>query len=187
MAWLLPVGTPGGICSGLDEIPDGSGIVRLGEQTMYLDLAMYRVWRAAAAAPQIEELIDWATTQGIGEAESLIRDLEGADLVVAERPDVAARIGRLAIRLTGECLGNGGDRALKFTMIGQNGARLGVDAYFFELLFRTDGVSQISILCGALDEARPELGYRPGLDALRDGLPMLVRSGVVQVDAARRS
>jgi TraM recognition site of TraD and TraG len=80
MAWLLPVGTPGGICSGLDEIPDGSGIVRLGEQTMYLDPAMYRVWRAAAAAPQIEELIDWATTQGIGEAESLIRDLEGADL-----------------------------------------------------------------------------------------------------------
>lgn len=182
--WLVPVGTPGGINSGLDGVPDGSGIVRLGSELVVLDPGMYRLWRAAAAAPQAGDLISWAAAQGIADAEARVRALADAGLLVAGGPDARQRIGRLALRLLGECLGNGTDRGPAFVVLGRGATPVQVDACLFEILLRADGVSPVAATCEALDAARP--GQPPGIETLAAGLPFLVRSEVVALEAAVR-
>jgi hypothetical protein len=184
MGWLLPVGTPGGICSGMEGIPDGSGLVRLGDELMYVDSELYRIWRASGAAPETRELLDWAAARGISNAEVRIRSLLDAELVVEERPHVEARIGRLAIRLTGECIGNGTALGTKFAVLGRDGARVNVDAYSFEALLRSDGVTSVSTICDALEEELFADDQRACLSTLTAGLPILVRAGAIRLDAA---
>jgi hypothetical protein len=186
MAWLLPIGTPGGINSGFDGIPVGSGIVRLGDRLISLDLSLYRLWRAAAAAPRAEELITWGTAQGISDVADRVRHLEDAGLLIKEGPDVQQRIGHLALRLLGECLGNGTDISPAFLVLGRNKTQLQVNAYLFEVLLRSDGVSPVSVTCDALDAARPQPSHRPCIEALAQGLPVLVRNEVVLLEAAVR-
>jgi hypothetical protein len=184
MGWLLPVGTPGGINSGFDGVRDGSGIVRMGNNIGCLDLDGYRLWRAAAAAPQLDQLIAWGTSKGIPDAADRIRELGEAGLLVEEGPSAAECIGRLALRLIGECLGNGTDVSPVFLVGGRKGNRLQVDAYLFEVLLRCDGVSPVSITCDSLDKSRSEPGYRPRIQTLTDGLPALIRNEVVLLEAA---
>lgn len=183
---LLPVGTPGGINSGFDGMPDGYGIVRLGEEVIVLDESLYRLWLASAATPEVEELVKWGGDHGIPDVEALIKSLEDAELLIASDSKNVPRLGRLTLHLTGECLGNGADRGSKFSMRGRDGIEVDVDLYLFELLLRSDGVSAIESICDVLDKARPELARRPLVEALFDGLPVLVRSGVVRLDAAVR-
>jgi hypothetical protein len=185
-AWLLPVGTPGGINSGLDGVPAGSGIVRLGDEIIRLDAATYRLWRGAAAAPPIGELISWGNTQGIDDATGRLRELKTAGLLIGDGPDVHRRVGRLALRLIGECMGNGLEAGPTFLLLGRNNARLVVDAYLFEVLLRSDGVSPVSVLCDAVDASRHLPRSRPSVEALADGLPTLVRNEVVLLEAAIR-
>jgi hypothetical protein len=184
VGWLLPVGTPGGVNSGFDGIPDGSGIIRLGEKLVYLDLNLYRLWRAVGAAPQTAELRTWANAHGIVAVDDCIRALEDAGLLIEEGPDVQLRVGRLALRLIGECLGNGEHINPMFLVLGRNNVQLQVDAYLFELLMRCDGVSPISAMCESLDASRPRPGWLPCIEALTAGLPMLVRNEVIQLEAA---
>jgi hypothetical protein len=185
MAWLLPVGTPGGICSGLDKIPDGSGLVRLGKELMNLDEPFYRVWRACGAAPEVEELLAWASAQEIPDSDDAFRSMVSAGILVEGGQDVEARIGPLAIRLLGECIGNGPDRGSEFGVLGRDGARVEVDPYSFEALLRCDGVTPLSVVCGELEEAQPDLGRQFCLRRLSAGLPILVRAGIVRLDVGR--
>ena len=186
MGWLLPVGTPGGINSGFDELPAGSGIVRLGDKLMSLDLSHYRLWRAAAAAPQAEELVSWGTAEGINDAADRVSQLADAQLLIQDGPEVQRRIGRLALRLLGECLGNGTDISPTFVVLGRNKTQLQVDAYLFQILLRSDGVSPVSVTCDTLDAAQPGPGGRPSIETLTTGLPLLVRNAVVLLEAAVR-
>lgn len=185
-AWLLPVGTPGGINSGLDGVPAGSGIVRLGDEIIRLDTGMYRLWRGAAAAPPTGELISWGNAQGIDDAAGRLGELKTAGLLIEDGPDVHRRVGRLALRLIGECMGNGPEAGPAFLLLGRNNARLLVDAYLFEVLLRSDGVSPVSVLCDTVDAARPLPRSRPSVEALAAGLPALVRNEVVLLEAAIR-
>jgi hypothetical protein len=185
MGWLVPVGTPGGVNSGLDGIPPGSGIVRLGHELVHLDLDLYRLWRATAAAPETTELISWATDQGIPDVEDGIRALADAGLLIEQGADVQDRVGRLALRLIGECLGNGAEAGPAFQVLGRTKAVVQIDAYLFEVLLRCDGVSQISIMCDAVDASRPRPGRPPCIEALTTGLPILVRDEVVQLEAVQ--
>jgi hypothetical protein len=182
--WLVPVGTPGGINSGVEGIPDGSGIVRLGTELIGLDLALYRLWRAAAAAPRAADLVSWGTGQGIPDAAERVRALADAGLLVEDGPGAHQQIGRLALRLIGECLGNGADRSPAFLVLGRGGRRMQVDACLFEILLRADGASPVAATCDALDAARP--GRPPGIETLAAGLPLLVRNEVVVLEAAAR-
>jgi hypothetical protein len=186
MGWLLPVGVPGGINSGFDGIPDGSGIIRLGDKLSCLDPDHYRLWRAAAAAPQAEQLIAWGTSQGIPDAAGRVHQLADAELLIQEGPDVAKRIGGLALRLIGECLGNGAEVSPVFLVRGRNGTQLQVDAYVFEALLHSDGVSPVSVTCDKLDASRSESAYRPRVETLTEGLPVLVRNAVVLLGVAVR-
>jgi hypothetical protein len=185
MGWLLPVGTPGGVNSGLDGIPPGSGIVRLGDKLVYLDLSLYRLWRAAAAAPQAADLISWGNAHGITDADERIHALEDVGLLIEEAPDIEHRVGRLALRLIGECVGNGTEVSPTFLVLGRNDARLQVDAYLFAVLMRCDSVSPISIMCEAVDASRPHDGPSC-IQALTARLPILVRNEVIQLEAAVR-
>ncbi|MGD0607532.1 MAG: hypothetical protein ABSA53_28610 [Streptosporangiaceae bacterium] len=180
---LLPVGTPGGINSGLEGMPAGSGIVRRGNEFIGLDLSLYRLWRAAAAAPQAGDLISWGTARGIPDAGDRVRALTDAGLLVEDGPAAHHRIGRLALRLLGECLGNGADSSPAFLVLGRGGIQMQVDACLFEILLRSDGVSPVAATCDALDASRP--GRRPGLEALIEGLPLLVRNQVVLLEGVR--
>jgi hypothetical protein len=186
MGWLLPVGVPGGINSGFDGIPDGSGIVRLGDKLSCLDSGHYRLWRAAAAAPQAEQLIAWGTSQGIPDAAGRVHQLENAELLIEEGPEVAMRIGGLALRLIGECLGNGGSVNPVFLVRGRNGTQLQVDAYLFEALLQSDGVGPVSVTCDKLDASQPRPGRRPSIESLVTSLPVLVRNEVLLLEAAIR-
>lgn len=166
MGWLVPVGIPGGVNTGLDGVPPGSGIVRLGRELCYLDFGLYRLWRAAAAAPQTVELISWGIAQGIPNVDDSVRALEDAELLIEEGPDVYHRVGRLAIRLIGECLGNGNEASPTFLVLGRNNAQVRVDASLFEVLMRCDGVSPVSIICEVLDASHTSLGYPSCIKAL---------------------
>ncbi|GBG37467.1 hypothetical protein [Mycobacterium montefiorense] len=185
MGWLLAVGTPGGVNSGLDGIPACSGIVRLGGKLVYLDLDLYRIWRATAAAPQAETLISWGTAQGIPDVDDRVRALQEAELIIDEGPDIQRRVGRLALRLIGECLGNGTEVSPTFLMLGRNNTKLQVNAYLFEVLLRCDGVTPISITCDALDAVRPDPGHPRCIETLTAALPMLVRNEVVQLEGVQ--
>lgn len=186
MGWLLPVGIPGGVNSGFDGVPDGYGIVKLGDKLGCLDPRHYRLWRAAAAAPQAEELIAWGTGRGIPDAAGRVRELEDAGLLIEEGPQVAERVGTLALRLIGECLGNGAEVGPVFLVGGRKGNQLQVDAYLFELLLHCDGVNPVWVTCDALDASRSEPRYRPRLKTLIDGLPLLVRNEVVLLEGVSR-
>lgn len=186
MDWLLPVGTPGGINSGFDGMPDGSGFVRLGDKFLNLDANPYRLWHASLAAPQLEELTDWAVTVGINDAETIVRRLEAANLLIEGGREAETCIGRLAIRVTGECIGNGPDKGETFVILGRNGIQLKVNLYVFEVILRSNGACPVSVICDSLDKARTELGHPPSIELLSRDLPMLVRNGVVRLDAAVR-
>jgi len=186
MGWLLPVGTPGGINSGFDGIPNGSGIVRLGGELGCLEPDDYRLWRAAFAAPQAEELIDWGAERGIAGAADRVRQLEDDGLLLAESPTVSERFGALALRLIGECLGNGEEVSPVFFIGGRSGTRLQVDGFVFEVLLGCDGLGTVGAMCDTLDAMRSEPGYRARLETLTRSLPILVRSEVVQLERAVR-
>jgi hypothetical protein len=193
---LLPVGTPGGICSGLAQIPDGSGLVRLGEDLVHLDEAVYRMWRACGAAPRADELIEWANAERLPQPQDGIRELLEAELAIEHDRD---HIGSLAVRLTGECLGNGTGRDGRFRVLGRDGALVEIDPCSFEALLRCDGVTTIATLCGELEASQPEPSSNPQprsnpearsniyREALSAGLPMLVRAGIVRLDRGRTS
>ena len=149
MGWLLPVGIPGGVNSGFQGVPDGSGIVRLGNEIACLETDHYRLWRAAAAALEVQQLAAWGVGHGITDARRRIRQLEDAELLIAEQPIVAPQIRGLAIHLIGECLGNGAEAAPFFIVRGRGGAILQVDGLLFELLLRTAGFDPISVTCDA--------------------------------------
>jgi hypothetical protein len=184
MSWLVPVGTPGGVNSGMDGVPDGSGVVRLGSELIGLEFSLYRLWRAAAAAPQPGELISWGDAQGIPDAGDRVRALADAGLLIEDGPEVGDRIGRLALRLLGECLGNGADSSPAFLVMGRSGTPVQVGGRLFEILLRADGVSPLATACAALDASRA--AESPGLQALTEGLPLLVRNEVVALEAAMR-
>jgi hypothetical protein len=181
MVWLLPVGTPGGINSGFDGVPDGSGVVLIGADMVILELDEYRLWQAAASAPEMEELLVWATTQGIAAAESLLRSLIDAGLILEGVPGVESQIGRLTMRLIGECVGNGPAPRTQFTVWGRDRTVLTVNVYLFEMLLRANGAISVVDLCEVIDKARPEQDRRQ-IELLRDALPLLVSSGVVRLD-----
>ncbi|MGE2818134.1 hypothetical protein ACQI5H_23770 [Mycobacterium heidelbergense] len=185
MGWLLPVGIPGGVNSGLDGIPDGSGIIRSGDKLIHLDLSLYRLWRTAAAAPQAGELISWATAHGITNAAEGIQALADAELLLEEGPEIEQRVGRLSLRLLGECVGNGTEVSPMFLVLGRNNARLHVDACLFRILILCDRLRPISIVCEAVDASRPRDGA-PCIEALTARLPMLVRNEVIQLEATVR-
>jgi hypothetical protein len=181
----MPVGTPGGVCSGFGEMPDGSGIVRLGEQIVAMDAPMYRVWQAAAVVPQAEDLINWAAREGIAEPEDLIESLSGAGLFLEGQADVESRIAGLALCLTGACVGNGADRNPSFGLLGSDGARVNVDVRVFEIVLSANATVPLYATCAALDGARP--GEQPYLKTLAAALPILVRNGVVRLESPVRT
>jgi hypothetical protein len=168
----------------LDGIPAGSGIIRLGSKLVHLDFGLYRLWRAAAAAPEAAALMSWGNAQGIPDVDGSVRALEDAELIIADGPEIHLRVGRLAVRLIGECLGNGSQVSPTFRLLGRNNIQLQVDAYLFEVLLRCDGVSPVSIICDELDAVRHDRGGQSCVEALTAGLPMLVRNEVIQLEGA---
>jgi hypothetical protein len=183
MSGLLPVGTPGGINSGFDGIPAGSGTVRLGSYIVHVDAGTYRLWRMAFAAPERDRLLSWAHSAGLADAKQRIAELESDGLLFEEGPAMPQRMGTIAIRLIGECLGNGTEATPSFHVVGRNGTSLVVNPYLFEILLRSDGVTSLALTCRALESAWP-LSVGPScLEAFCRALPELVRHEVVILDA----
>jgi hypothetical protein len=185
MGWLLPVGVPGGTVSGFDGVPDGSGIVRHGNSTLYLEAHRYRLWRATDVGPEPGGLLKWAEQDGIPDAGSLLRTLQDASLVIERRVDPRLHAARIAVRLTGECLGNGPTTSPLFAFSGRDEAIVQVDLALFETLLRSDGVSPIAGFCEQVDAETPGDGP-PVVERLYESLPLLVSTAVVRLDMAVR-
>jgi hypothetical protein len=184
MPSLLPVGTPGGINSGFDGIPAGSGMVRLGRYIVHLDAGSYRLWRTAFAVPERDRFVAWARSEGLTDAEQRIVELESDELLVEECPAMPEKVGGMVVRLVGECLGNGTEISPTFHVVGRNGTLLAVNPYLYEILLRADGATPLALICGALESGRPPGAGISWLEAFCLALPELVRNQVVLLDAA---
>ena len=183
MGWLLPVGTPGGINSGFDGVPAGSGTVRLGRYIVHLDARTYRLWRTAFAVPGRDRFVAWARSEGLTDAEQRIAELESDELLFEECPAMPERVGAMVVRLIGECLGNGTEATSSFHVVGRNDTLLVVNPYLYETLLRSDGATPLALICGALESARPPRAGTSCLEAFCRALPKLVRNEVVLLDA----
>ena len=186
MGWVLPMGTPGGVVSGFTGIPAGTGVVRLGSTIMLLDAERYRMWEASAGAPERDELVYWAESEGIASGESLVRTLKDAELLIEERGDARLQAGRIAVRLLGSCVGNGDSADPVFMVRGHAPEPISVNMVIYDLLLHCDGVDPVLELCDLADQVRPEVSRPPSVEVLFDWLPLLVRSGVVRLDLAAR-
>jgi hypothetical protein len=183
MLSLLPVGTPGGINSGFDGIPAGSGTVRLGRYIVHLDAGTYRLWRMAFAAPERDRFVAWARSQGLTDAEQRIAELESDELLFEECPAMPEKVGGMAVRLIGECLGNGTEVTSSFHVVGRTGTLLVVNPYLYEILLRSDGATPLALICGALESAWPPSAETSCLEAFCRALPELIRNQVLLLDA----
>lgn len=184
MASLLPVGRPGGINSGFDGVPAGSGTVRLGRQLVHLDAASYRLWRTAAAAPERNRFVAWARSEGSTDAERRLIDLESEGLLLEESPAMHLQVGNLTVTLIGECLGNGEEPTPKFAVIGRNNRPVMVTPYVYEILLRSDGATSIAAICAVVESAWPADAGTTCLEAFCRVLPHLVRNEILILDAA---
>jgi hypothetical protein len=186
MGRVFPVGTPGGIVSGFSGLPSASGVVRLGSKLMVLDTDRYRIWDAGSAALEADDLTKWASSEGIANAESLVRTLKDSELLIEVGPNPRLLAARVAVRLTGSCLGNGSSGEATFWVRGHAFDPVEVNVLIYELLLRSDGVAPVLELCDFLDRVRPEISRSPCAEIFFDGLPSLVRAGVVRLDLAVR-
>jgi hypothetical protein len=183
MPSLLPVGTPGGINSGFDGIPAGSGMVRLGRYIVHLDAETYRLWRMAFAAPERDRFVAWARSEGLTDAEDRISELKSDGLLFEEGPAMPEKVGAMAVRLIGECLGNGTEATVGFHVVGRNGTPLVVNPYLYEILLRSDGATPLALISRALESAWPLSAGTSCLEAFCRILPGLVRNEVILLDA----
>jgi|BarGraIncu00222A_1022003.scaffolds.fasta_scaffold60189_2 hypothetical protein len=179
---LLPVGIPGGINSNFAGIPDGSGIVRLGNETLALDSVRYQMWTAAFQAPEPEMLLDWATAAGVSEAESVVRTLRDARLIVQQRSDPRV-VAAHAIRFIGTGMGNGREPESPFVLQGNRGAFVSCGLVVYEALLRSDGTNSITRVSDELQADAPQ--HLSVLQLVIESLPLLMRGGVIRLDLAR--
>jgi hypothetical protein len=179
---ILPVGTPGGVVATFEGIAEGSGLIRLGGRLANVDLDTYRLWRAAAVAPSVEDLVAWAGSVGIADARAQLLDLIADGFLVEDGPAFPVCLGELALRVVGDCLGNGVEGGPEFYVRGRRGEGLRVDAYIYEVLLRSDGAHPTGPVGAVLDAARPRPDGRSCMTALADSLVLLVRHEVVLVD-----
>jgi hypothetical protein len=185
MTYILPVGIPGGLNSGLGGLPTGTGMIRRGGEFIALEQRSYLLWRAAAATPEAAQLARWATESGIDQLETRIGSLLESELCV-EHTATSTDVGRLAALLIGECLGNGPQPSPRFVVRGATGRRIDVDARVFEVLLRSDGMSDLGQLCATVDGQRTDVTLPPTLEAFASGLALMVSSGVVRLDGVSR-
>jgi hypothetical protein len=183
MPSLLPVGTPGGINSGFDGIPAGSGTVRLGRYIVHLDAGSYRLWRMAFAVPERDRFIAWARSEGLTDPEQRIAELESDELLFEEGPAMPEKVGTMVVRLIGECLGNGTEATSSFHVVGRNNTPLVVHPYLYEILLRSDGATPLALICGAFGSAWPPSARTSCLEAFCRNLPELIRNEVILLDA----
>jgi hypothetical protein len=153
---------------------------------MVLDTDRYRIWDAASAALEADDLTKWATSEGIANGQSLVRTLKDSELLIEVGPNARLQAARVAVRLTGSCLGNGDSGDATFWVRGPAFDPIEVSILIYELLLRSDGVSPVMELCDFLDRVRPEITRSPCAEILFDVLPSLVRAGAVRLDLAAR-
>lgn len=186
MSPLAPVGVPGGLVSGLGGSPTRvEGLVRLGEEVLSLDPARYLLWRGCSVVPDEASLLEWAGRKGIEAADSLLRTLKDTWLVVELRPDRPVHAARLALRIAGELAGNGTTGVLRFSVLGRGTSAVVVEAGLYEVLLRSDGTRSIAEVCEEVDRLATH-GSPQALPPVFESLPLLIRSGAVGLDLARR-
>lgn len=135
-------------------------------------------------APGFDELLAWGAATGVADIEGEIDTLQGQGLVIRTGPGDCDRVGALAVRLIGDCLGNGFTPSARFVVVGLGNTQLVVDPFTYEILLRSDGVSPVSSTCGLLDKAARGRNHKPCLEVLAEGMPTLVAHRVVRLDEA---
>lgn len=158
-------------------------MVRLGRYIVHLDAGTYRLWRMAFAVPERYRFVAWARSEGVTDAEQRIAELESDELLFEECPDMPEKVGAMAVRLIGECLGNGTEATVSFQVVGRNGTPLVVNPYLYEILLRSDGATPVARICAALESTWPPSAATSCLEAFCRVLPELIRNQVVLLDA----
>ncbi len=183
---VLSVGTAGGITSGFDGLPDGGGLVRLGDDILSIDEEQYRLWDSGLLAPKMSALLQWAAHAGIDRPDEQLRELLTDHLMVeqARDPDELLRQAAAhAVRFIGYFIGNGPSRSPRFLV--KAGAEassvLAIDVVLYQFLLRADGTVPIAELCARLDID----GMPDDVDPARhvmEQLPVLLRAGVIGLE-----
>lgn len=181
---LLAVGTAAGIVPGFDRLPDGGGLIRLGDHLLSVDPTRYRLWEAVHVAPTCAALRSWAQAAAI--AVTLVESLQDTGLVVEWPEDRQGRLGlahHLAVRFVGRFLGNGGQGDPVF-LLGDASSRpvARVDLLLYEFLLWADGPGSIVDQCARLDTRSFEESVDP-VQHVVAALPSLMRVGLIRLDA----
>jgi hypothetical protein len=179
---LLPVGTPCGMLSGFDGLADGGGLVRLGAEMIALEPSEYRLWDAIALRPSVAEIRTWAEGNELANAETLLRSLQRAGLVVewldGDPADELAQ--RYGVGFIGRFVGNGPSGRDIFLLSDSSGRiAAGVDLLVYEFLLWAQQGSSIREACDRID------ARNSGVDLMHHVLaavPILMRSGLVRLD-----
>jgi hypothetical protein len=153
------------------------GLVVWAGQACQMDAVSYRVWRACGLAPSLEQLVDWAESEGIVDPHEIV------DLLTARRlltQHSGSDLGALVLRFAGEGLGEGA-AAHTVRLQGVRGDRVDVTTTILGALVAVDQDAPLAERCAALDGAA---GTPPGhhQEAVCEALPALVRTGVVRLD-----
>jgi hypothetical protein len=187
-ARLLSLGVPGGIVSGVAGVRDGDGVVRLANEFVGLGQDEYRLWDAGFLAPRRDSLARWGADAGVTDPDQVIGVLIAGNLmaVQTDEPAAAAREAtRLAVRLTGQLVGNGPHRSPGFPVRATAGdqSTVAVDALIYEFLLRADGMNSIAAQCAQMEAL--EAGLSAGLqEHVYRWVPILLRNGILALDIA---
>lgn len=173
---ILPVGRPGGVFGTESQ---SHGLIRYGAAPVRVDGASYRLWRVAAAGRSEDDLLDWADTHAVPDAQVTVDSLRENSLLIdapLERPMASA----LALHLVGELLGSStAGPGSDFVVQGRDGQALAVGPIVYEALLRSGPHVSIAAI-GAIVDA--SMSGSDAVGAILNSVVALVRAEVVVMD-----
>jgi len=182
---VAAVGIPGGLRSGVSDAQN-VGVVRAGDEFIFLTTTLYAVWAMAFVPRPSGEIVLEADRSGIGDADELSSELLRLGLWARFHEDLETDRGTLErLRLHLVSMGLGEEEAGRFRLgNAQMQTYLELDIASYALVLMSNSSASLWDLCeqasSHLDESADTVAIR-----MLPIIPKLVQSGAAVLDLAR--